>query len=78
MKVRLLRDLYRYEGDTRLVFAEQGQILETGPLSDDVDSMVGCLTARLVEPLDGGRVSLLGEGYDFEAVDLRPGTRVVA
>lgn len=68
MKVKLLRDIYRYEDGTRLVFAKKGDVLEVGPLSEKVDWLVGCKTAELVAPLDGGRVRQLGEGYDFECV----------
>jgi hypothetical protein len=69
MKAKLLRDIYRYENGVLRVFAEKGAVLEIGPLSEKVDWLVGCKTAELVKPLDGGRVRLLGEGYDFECVD---------
>ena len=68
MRAKLLRDIYRYEGGKRLVFAKRCDVLEVGPLSEKVDWLVGCKTAELVIHLDGGRVRLLGEGYDFECV----------
>jgi hypothetical protein len=66
LKARLLRDLYRWEGGVRLVFARKGDIVDVGPRSKTVDWLCGVYTARLVAPLDNGRIQHLGEGDDFE------------
>lgn len=66
MKIKLTQDLYRYENGERLVFARKGDILEAEAISEKVDWLVGCRTTKLVQPLDNGQISLLGEGYQFE------------
>jgi len=66
MKAKLLADIYRWENGIRLVFAKKGDIVEMGPRSKELDSMVPCHFALLETPMADGRVRHLGEGHEFE------------
>lgn len=66
MKVRLRRDIYRYENGVKVIYHRIGEIME-GELLEKRDFLVGCQVVKLNQPMKNGDLHL-GVDEDCEIV----------